>query len=115
MNLIDSMMSKCTMLDKTTVSDGVFGFTEQWVDGASFDAAIIKNSSTQAVLAEQQGVSEIFTVVVRKNTPLRFHDVFRRNSDQTYYRVTSNILDSEAPNASSVQISKVTAERWHLT
>ena len=43
MNLIDSMMSKCTMLDKTTVSDGVFGFTEQWVDGASFDAAIIKN------------------------------------------------------------------------
>lgn len=115
MNLIESMMSKCTMIDKTTSSDGVFGIVEQWVDGASFDAAIIKNSSTETVLAEQQGVSEIFTIVVKKNTPLRYHDVFRRDSDQTYYRVTSNILDSEAPNASSVQIGKVTAERWSLT
>ena len=115
MNRIESMMTQCTMIDKRTTSDGVFGIIEQWVDGASFNAAIIKDSSTEAILAEQQGVSEIFTVVVNKNTPLRYHDVFRRESDKTIYRVTSNTLDSEAPDASSVKVAKVTAERWHLT
>ena len=57
MSLLDSMMSKCTMIDKRTVSDGVFGVIEQWVDGASFEATIIKDTTTEARLAEKQGVS----------------------------------------------------------
>lgn len=115
MSLLDSMMTKCTMIDKRTSSDGVFGVIEQWVDGASFDAVVIKDTSTEARLAEKQGVSEVFTVVVKKNIPLHYHDVFRRESDQAIFRITSNITDSEAPDASSVKIGKVSAERWSLT
>lgn len=115
MSLLDSMMSKCTMIDKRTVSDGVFGVIEQWVDGASFEATIIKDTTTEARLAEKQGVSEVYTVVVHKNVPLRYHDVIRRESDQAIFRITSNIADSEAPDASSVKIGKVSAERWALT
>lgn len=114
MNLLDSMMESCVMLDRVTVSDGVFGFTTTWQDGATFNATIIKNNTTEAVLAEKQGIKEIFTVVTQKGCNLQYHDVFRRASDQQVFRVTSNQVDSEAPEASTVKIGRVTAEKWEL-
>lgn len=114
MNLLESMMTTCTMIDKTTVSDGVFGFVSRWVDGASFNAAIIKDSSPEALAAEKQGVTEVYTIVTKKGVGLQYHDVIRRESDKAIFRVTSNQVDSEAPEASTVKIGKVRAERWEL-
>ena len=115
MNLLESMMERCTMLDKITSGDGVLGRVTRWQDGAQFMATIIKDNSSEAVIAEQQGVNELFTVVTAKGTGLEYHDVFRRESDGSIFRVTSNQLDSEAPNASTLKYGKVTAERWALT
>lgn len=114
MSLLDSMMTACTMLDKTTVSDGVFGFQTVYVDGAPFQATIIKDNSMEARTAEKQGVTEVYTVVTAKGTALHYHDVFRRDKDGQVFRITSNQKDDEAPAASTVQIGKVTAERWEL-
>lgn len=114
MSLLDSMMERCTMLDKTTINDGVFGRREEYVPGATFRATIIKDSSMEARMAEKQGVTEVFTVVTQKGFGLEYHEVFRRDSDQQVFRVTSQQLDSEAPEASTVKIGKVTAERWEL-
>lgn len=114
MNLLESMMDSCTMLDRITSGDGVLGRVTHWQDGATFTATIIKDSSTEAVVAEQQGVNELFTVVTQKGFGLEYHDVFRRNSDGAIFRVLSHQVDSEAPEASTVKIGKVTAERWVL-
>lgn len=103
MNLLESMMEHCTLLNKTTTGDGVLGRHTEWQDGASFDAA-----------TEKQGVTEVFTVVTQKGMGLDYHDVFRRNSDSAIFRVTSLQKDSEAPERSTVKIGKVTAERWEL-
>ena len=115
MSLIDVMMEDCVMLDKRTVPDGMGGFTYEWTDGASFQAAVIKNNSLEARVAEKQGVSEIYTVTVAKGLALQYHDVFRRLSDKAVFRITSNEKDSETPNVASFQIGQVTAERWELT
>lgn len=114
MSLISEAMTQCTMLDKRTVPDGQGGYIQQWVDGTEFDAAIVKDSSMQARLAEKQGVTEVYTVTVNKGMPLDYHDVFRRESDGAIFRVTSNITDSETPARASFQIGQVTAERWVL-
>lgn len=112
MNLLDSMMENCVMLDKTSVSDGMGGFEYLWVEGAPFEAAIIKLSNPAIQVAEQAGASEQYSVVVHDGVPLDFHDVFRRISDGAVFRVTGYSRDSEAPAASTVKIAKVTAERW---
>lgn len=114
MSLIDVMMEDCTMLDKRTVSDGLGGFTTEWVDGAEFRAAIVKDSTMAARVAEKQGVTELYTVTVDKGLSLQYHDVFRRQSDGAIFRVTSNIVDSETPSVATFQIGQVTAERWEL-
>lgn len=114
MNMIFEIMHRCQILNHSRVDD-LFGSTvDSWTEGATFDAAIIKNSTTEATIAEKQGITEIFTVVTRKGFPLAYHDVFKRLSDNAIFRVTSESTDSEAPVRSTVKIAKVTAERWTL-
>lgn len=114
MSLIDTMKTPCTMIDRRTVSDGMGGTTTAWVDGAEFDAAIVKDTSMTARMAEKQGVTEVYTVTTGKNVQLDFHDVFRRNSDGAVFRVTSNITDSKTPRVATFQFGQVTAEKWVL-
>lgn len=114
MRLFEKMMEECTMLDKKTISDGLGGFSTEWTDGAEFKAAIVKNNTLDAKVAEKNGVTELYTITVAKGTPIIYHDVLRRNSDGAIFRVTSNIKDSETPDASSFQIGQVSAERWNL-
>lgn len=115
MMLWESMLEDCTMLDKKTTEDGLGGFTTEWVDGAKFRAAVVKNNTMQAKIAEKSGVTEVYQVTVAKGTPLDFHDVFRRESDGLVFRVTTNIRDSETPAVASFQFGQVSAERWELT
>lgn len=114
MKLYESIMDDCVMMDKITVPDGIGGFTPSWVEGAPFKAAIIKNNTIDAKLAEKQGISEVYRVTVEKGIPLDFHDVFKRIKDGATFRVKSNIVDSETPSRSSFQFGQVDAERWEL-
>lgn len=111
--LIFDIMESCCIMDKMTIDDALGGTKPTWTEGASIDAAIIKDSSTEAVVAEKQGVSEIFTIVTKSSVMLDYHDVIKRLSDGELFQVTSRGKDSEAPAMSTIPIRKVTAERWN--
>ena len=115
MSLIDAMSESCTMIDKVTTSDGLGGFVRTWVDGAKFTAAIVKDSTMEARVAENEGVTEVYTVTVPRGVVLDLHDVFRRDRDGAIFRITSNIHDSTTPKVATFQFGQVTAERWVLT
>ena len=112
--LIKEMMTDCIMMDRVSVPDGMGGFSYIWQEGAQFEATIIKDQTIQARVAENAGMSEVYTVVVSNGVQLDFKDVFKRLEDNAVFRVTSNIKDSVAPQRSTVQIGKVTAERWEI-
>ena len=114
MNLLKKMMEECAILNHVRTDDPFGGYTEAWTEGATFNAAISKDSSPEQLVAEKQGLSEAFTVVVNDTFVLDYHDVFKRLSDNAIFRVTSRTTDSTAHPASTVRIAKVTAERWEL-
>lgn len=114
MNLLTQMMDECRILNHVRTDDDVGGYTETWTEGAKFQAAIAKNASPEQQIAEKEGISEAFTVVVYDNFPLDYHDAFKRIRDNAIFRVTSRTTDSTAHPASTVRIAKVTAERWEL-
>jgi hypothetical protein len=115
MMLYETMMDDaCVLMEKVRVPDGLGGWTTQWTDGAAFNAAILKDASTVAKIAEKDGVTELYTVTVKRETPLDFHDVFRRTSDGQIFRVTSNMTDNVSPSFSKINFGQVTAERWVL-
>lgn len=112
MMLIFDMMEQCCIVNKAMVDDPYGSFQQVLTDGATFDATIIKNTTTEAQIAQKQGIKELYTVVVRKGVPLEFNMLIKRLSDGQIFKITSNATDSDAPNASTVRIAKVTAERW---
>lgn len=114
MSLLYEAFEPCVLIDRVTVNDGLGGYTKQWQNGAEFEAAITKDSTLAARVAEKDGVTEVYTVTVRKGIALEYHDVFRRKSNGLTYRVTSNIGDSETPARATFQIGQVAAERWDL-
>lgn len=114
MSLMDSFKTECVLLEKSRVPDGEGGWTTSWVDGARFDAAITLDSSLQARVAQQEGVTSVYTVTVAPGTPLDFHDVFRRSADGKVFRVTSDSDDKRTPPVASFQFLQVSAEEWSL-
>lgn len=112
--LFEDFKVDCVMLNKTKIPDGEGGWTTVWSDGATFKAAVVLNTSTQARIAEREGVSAIYTVTTDKNLGLEFHDVFKRLEDGKIFRVTSDSDDSKTPKMATFSFAQVTAEEWEI-
>lgn len=113
LGMMAGMMETCTVMDVVTTgeSDGMFGQREYYKPGAQIRAMVVKRQSTEKQIAEAQGVAEIYDVVVESDvTLLKYQSVFQRDSDGVTFRVTSNPII--APDASTVQIAAMSAERW---
>lgn len=115
MNLVENMMEDCQLLEKKRVPDGAGGFETEWVDGTEFKAAIVRDTSLDARIAEKSGVTSIFTITTYRACQLAYHDVFKRISDGKTFRVTSDAGDKETPQISGLDMAQVTAEKWELT
>lgn len=113
--LIDAFKERCVMMDKSHVPDGEGGFTTAWSEGVAFDAAVVKDTSLEARIAEKDGLTNVYTVTTSPNASLDYHDVFKRMRDGQIFRVTSNGDDKRAPAVASFQFEQVTAEEWMLS
>lgn len=114
MSLLSDAMTACVMMDKRTVADGYGGYTTQYVDGVSFNAAIVFDSSMQARTAEVQGVTSLYTVTTLRALTLEYHDVFRRLEDGKIFRVTSDGDDKYTPSSTTLDMRQVTAEEFEI-
>lgn len=114
MSLLQDAMVDCVFLNKSKEPDGAGGFITSWTEGAVFKAAISTNSSTEAQIAEAQGLKRIYSVITNKNAMLEHNDVFKRMSDDVIFRVKADGEDIVTPRSATLNMSQVTAERWEL-
>lgn len=112
MSLLQDAMESCVMLNKAVVDDGYGGERTTWTNGASFQAAIVFDTSVEARIAESQGSTELYTVTVRRMKNLEYHDVFRRLSDGKVFRVTSDGTDKKTPKNVGLDMREVKAEEF---
>lgn len=115
MSLIDAFEGPCVVMDRAEVPDGEGGFTTAWREGAEFKAAIVKDTSLEARIAERDGLANTYTVTASVDAGLGFHDVFKRKSDGQVFRVTSNGDDRRTPPVASFEFEQVGAEEWSLS
>lgn len=115
MTLVDTFKEPCVLMEKRRVGDGEGGWTTTWVDGAAFDAAIVRDATLAARVAEKEGVSNVYTVTAGTDARLGFHDVFRRVGDGQVFRVTSNGDDMRTPDRATFSFEQVSAEEWSLS
>ena len=106
------MQTPCVHMVRSDAPDGIGGNTHTWTDGGGFEAAIVKNNSTEMKIAEQNGLREMYTVTTTE--PLAYQDVIKRTADGMILRVTSRDTDSRPPEEATFDFRQVTAERWVL-
>ncbi len=114
MSLYEAMMTDFRFMEKVRVPDKMGGWNTEWADGEIFKAAIIKDSSLQARIAEKSDVTELYTITTYRKVPLEFHDVVKRLSDGAIFRITSNAKDNASPVFSGIDFHQVNAEAWEL-
>lgn len=94
----------------TSKPNGLGGVTWEKTDGAQIMAGISTDSSTEAKIAERNGMKTIYTIVHRQALKLENGDIVRRKSDNRLYRITSNSEDMTTPKKSHEKYAQVTAE-----
>lgn len=117
MSLLDDFGAKCVLLEKKRTPDGEGGYTTVWTDGIEFLNYSALDNSMQARVAEAQGVSSVYTVLVDKNVPIEYGDYYRDKNTGETYRVTSRPQEKEAPKSASALLRNMksfTAERKEL-
>ena len=114
MSLLSQAMEKCYIMDKTTASDGRGGTIDIYKKGAEIMVAFSFDNSTQARIAEQEGVTNRFKLVTKKAINLQYHDVLKRDRDNKIFRVTSDGDDNYTPPSASLDMRVVEAEEWSL-
>lgn len=115
MSLYEDMMTPCVRMERKESDDGEGGTRTEWIEGEPIKAAIVRDTSTAAKVAEKEGVTSVYTITTKRNVLLGFHDVIKRLSDGRIFRVTSDIGDKVSPGMSLIDISQVTAEKWEVT
>lgn len=114
MGLVDKAMEKTYIIDKTTSLDDYGSVQTSYKRGAEIMAAYSFNSSTQARIAAQQGVSNRYTILTRKSVVLQFPDIVQRASDKKYFRITSDGKDNRTPKGAGLDLRAVEAEEWKI-
>ena len=113
--LIDCMMESCVFMVKKAEPDGSGGSKTEWVDGEPLMAAIIRDTSTEARIAEAAGTVDVYTVTVPRSVHLKYHAVIKRLSDGKTFRITSDNAEKKTPLCTALDISQSSAEAWRLT
>ena len=113
--LIDCMMDSYIVMLPERAPDGSGGSTTTWTEGKSFKAAVVRDTSTEARIAEAAGTVEMYTVTVSRSVHLAFHDVIKRLSDGKIFRITSDNAEKKTPGCTALDIAQSNAEAWRLT
>lgn len=113
--LIDCMMVPCVFMEKKSEPDGSGGTHPTWKEGEPLQAAIIRDTSMEAQIAEAAGTVEMYTVTVSRSVHLEYHAVIKRLSDGKTFRITSDNTEKKTPVCTALDIAQSTAEAWRLT
>lgn len=113
--LIDCMAVPCVFMVQQRTPDGSGGYKTTWTEGERFRAAIIRDSSTEARIAEAAGTVELYTVTVPRSVHLEYHAVIKRLTDGKTFRITSDNAEKKTPACAALDIAQSNAEAWRLT
>ena len=99
MSLLDDFSRSCIIMDKLTKPDGEGGYATECANYVALD------SSLEARQAEAQGVTSVYTGIVRKDVPIEYGSVYKDVTTGAYFRVTSRPEEKQAPASASPMLN----------
>ena len=113
--MIQDIFEPLIFVNKVTIPDGMGGTETIWKDGAEFQGSITLDNSIEAKVAEQQGVTNVYTVTTGNNVFLEFNDIIKRKEDQQTFKIKSlNNTENIPPEFAVLKLRYATAELHNL-
>lgn len=112
--LYESIFEDCHIMDKTTRPDGRGGVDTVYVPGAKISVAFSFDDSNPIVIANQETVTDLYTLVTYKRVVLMTGDIIRRDKDGTTFKIESDSNDNATPSSSALDMRQVKAKKWSL-
>jgi len=103
----------CELLEERAVNDEAGGEYSMWAVAQEFNCAIVHDDTLAARIAEQQGMTNTYTVTTDEIT-LKFHDIIRRKADGQTFQITSDAIDISTPACATFQFKQAGAERHEV-
>ena len=113
--LFEEQMESCHIVDKTTVPDGRGGVETVYVEGAPIDVAFSFNDSVSVVIADQEKVTDMYTLITKKKVVLLAGDIIKRDKDDSTFKIETNSTDSTPPEISALNMRQVKAKKFKLS
>lgn len=114
MSLLDDFARICVLMEKQRVPDGAGGYIVEWTEGAEFTNYQALDTSMEARRAEKEGVTSLYSALVRADFPIEYNDYFKDKETGLTYRVTSNPEEKVSPKSASFTLKYFAAERKEL-
>lgn len=111
MALLDYYAHECQILERVRLNDNQGGYYTEWREGATFTNYQALNTSTEAQIAEKQGITSIYGALVEQSVPLAYGDYYRDNADGETFRVTSEPNESYTPSSSGLNLKYYSSEK----
>lgn len=112
--MMESLAHECVLLEKRRTQSPEGGWITAWTDGPEFKTYPALDSSMQARIAEKDGVTSVYTILVQQDVPVDVGDYFRDNTVDAIFRVTSRPEEKVTPVTSQLDLKAFTAERTAL-
>lgn len=113
--LFEQQMESCHIVDKTTVPDGRGGVETVYVEGAPIDVAFSFNDSVSVVIADQEKVTDMYTLITKRKVVLLAGDIIKRDKDASTFKIETNSTDSTPPEISALDMRQVKAKKFKLS
>lgn len=113
--LFEAQMESCHIVDKTTTPDGRGGVQTVYVEGAPIDVAFPFEGSNTVVIANQEQVTDLYTLITKKTVVLLAGDLIERDVDGSTFKIETNGTDSTPPAISSLNMRQVKARKFKLS
>lgn len=111
MSLLAEAMENCIYMNRMKVSDGYGGYIDVFAEGVQFKAAIVFDTSIQARIGEKENALGRYTVTTDKSMTLLYNDIFKRERDGKFFRVSDSDFKF-TPASASINMRQVKAEEY---
>lgn len=114
MSLLSESYENFCYINTAKVPDGEGGVRAEYSEGAVIEAAATLDSSTNAKIAQVQGVTELYTITTKRNINLQYHEIIKRRRDGKIFRIMSDGDDKLTPKTAGLDMRQVSAEEYIL-
>lgn len=114
MSLLSAFTEDFVRVTPVSKPDGSGGCQTVWEEGERIRAAAVRDTSTEARIAEAAGTVSVYTVTTPRVVRLKFHDVIKRVRDGTVLRMTSGNGEKQTPSLTALDMAQCAAEEWRL-